>query len=164
MTFEYRIATAEDLEQLWTYNITRNPDEPAWVRWKEQYIGYNRGGQGITFAVVCGGEAVGEGTLLLWPGCSAIQGRLDLADGKTVGNVNALRIRKAYEGQGHISRMVKMLEEHARSLGLERLTIGVEANEARNLAIYLHWGYNRLVRWEEEDGALILYYEKNLTE
>ncbi len=162
MPFEYRIATPEDLEQLWDFNIAENPDEPAWVRWKEQYIGYNRNGQAVTFAVIHDGEPVGEGTLLLWPGCSAVKHRLDLADGKTVGNVNALRIRKAYEGQGHISRMVKLLEDYTRRLGLEKLTIGVEANETRNLAIYLHWGYDRLVRWEEEDGTLILYYEKDL--
>ncbi len=162
MPFEYRIATPEELEQLWDFNIAANPDEHAWVRWKDQYIGYNRNGQGITFTVVCDGEPVGEGTLLVWPGCSAIQGRLDLADGKSIGNINALRIRKECEGQGHISRMVKLLEQHARKLGLEKLTIGVEANEARNLAIYLHWGYDRLVRWEVEENTLILYYEKSL--
>ena len=163
MSFEYRIATPEDLEQLWAYNIARHPDEPAWVRWKREFIDYNRKGQGITFAVICDGEAVGEGTLMISPECKPVLGHPELADGKTVGNINALRIRKEYEGQGHISYMVRLLEERAKEMGIEKLTIGVEANESRNLAIYLHWGYNRLVSWEQEEGTLVLYYEKMLT-
>lgn len=34
------------------------------------------------------------------------------------------------------------MEEYAGSLGYNRLTIGVEARETRNLAIYLHWGFH----------------------
>jgi len=162
MQYEYRIATPEDLESLWNRSIAENPDEPAYLRWKGEFIGYNQKQQGITFAVIVDGEPVGEGTLMISPECKPVRNHPELADGKTVGNINALRIRKEFEGQGHISKMVKLLEDHAREMGLKKLTIGVEANETRNLAIYLHWGYTRLVRWEQEDGALILYYEKSL--
>jgi len=81
-----------------------------------------------------------------------------------VANVNALRIEKAFEGQGHISKMVRLMEDFARERGCEELTIGVEARRARNLAIYLHWGYRRLVHCETEDGELVLYYAKPLKE
>lgn len=163
-TIDCRIATVQDLEQLWHYNITAHPEEPAWVRWRDEFLAYNQQKQAVTFAVICNGEAVGEGTLMLSPLCKPVRNHPELADGCTVGNINALRIRKEYEGQGHISRMVKLLEQHAKALGLQRLTIGVEAAETRNLSIYLHWGYTRLVSWETEDGELILYYEKELNE
>lgn len=162
MPFEYRIATQDDLEKLWAFNIADNPDEPAWVRWKDEFIAYNQKGQCITFAVIADGEPVGEGTLMLSPECKPVRSHPELADGQTIGNINALRIRKEYEGQGHISKMVKLLEQHAREIGLKKLTIGVEANETRNLGIYLHWGYDRLVSWEVEDDTLVLYYEKLL--
>ena len=162
MHFEYRIATAEDLEQLWTYNIVSNPDDPRWGRWKDEYVAYNQRGQAITFAVIANSEAVGEGTLILSPECKPVRNHPELADGQTVGNINALRIRKKYEGQGHISKMVRLLEQHAREIGLKKLTIGVEANETRNLGIYLHWGYDTLVHWETEEDTLVLYYEKTL--
>ena len=162
MTFEYRIATAEDLEQLWNFNIADNPDEPAWVRWKGEFIDYNRKGEGITFAVIADGEAVGEGTLMISPNCKPVRNHPELADGQLIGNINALRIRKEYEGQGHISRMMKLLEQHAREMGLTKLTIGVEAAETRNLGIYLHWGYDTLISWEQDGDALVLYYEKTL--
>jgi len=162
MEFSVCEATPELLEKIWNYNIAKNPDEPEWVRWKSEYIGYNSSGMAKTFMVLADGEPVGEGTLILSPDCKAVSERIDLADGKTIANVNALRIRKEYEGMGHISRMMKLMEEYAKSVGITKLTIGVEAAEARNLAIYLHWGYTDFVRSEGEDGALVLYYGKNI--
>lgn len=55
-----------------------------------------------------------------------------------------------------------MMEDYAREHGYSRITIGVEAAETRNLAIYLHWGYDRLVHYAIEDGELVLYYQKSL--
>ncbi len=157
-----RKATPEDLERIWAKNIANNPDEPAWIRWRDQYIGYNRNGEAVTFVVVCDGEPVGEGTLLFSPECSAIRGRLNLADGRRTTNVNALRIEKEHEGQGHISRMVRMMEAYAKEQGYDRITIGVEAAETRNLAIYLHWNYTDFVMADVEDDTLVLYYGKEL--
>lgn len=160
----YRQATAAELKRLWEKNVARNPDDPRWVRWAREYIYYNENEMGVTFAAVLDGEPVGEATLLLSPECGAIEGRTELADGRYVGNVNALRIEKLWEGQGHISRLVRVLERYAQETGLRALTIGVDAVEARNLAIYLHWGYTRLVHWEVEDDELVLYYRKELTD
>ena len=111
---------------------------------------------------VVGGIPVGEGTLLFSPDCRAIRGRLELADGKTVTNINALRIREAYEGKGYISALVKYMEAYAAKQGYRRVTIGAEAVEARNLGIYLHWGYNQFVMSEGEGQELTLYYAKDL--
>ena len=159
---EYRKATRQDLEQLWNINIAENPDDPRWVSWKQEYVSHNQTGKGYTFTVVIDNEPVGEGTILFSPDCSAIAGRADLADGGTTANINALRIRKAYEGKGHISALVRLMESYAAEHGITRLTIGVEAKETRNTAIYLHWGYTEFVTYAIEDGELVLYYAKNL--
>ena len=158
MNFTYTIASLPALERIWQKNIDNNPDEPNWLRWREEYIRYNITGMATTFLVLADGDPVGEGTLILSPDCKAVAGRpVALADRKRIANVNALRIEKAYEGQGHISRMMRELENHARSLGYTQLSIGVEAREARNLAIYLHWGYRTFLMSEVEDGELNLY-------
>ncbi len=159
---EIRKATRADLERLWDRNIAENPGEECWVRWKRQFIADNESGAAATFAVVIDGEPVGEGTLLFSPQCRAIRGRLELADGKTTANINALRIRKEFEGCGHVSALVKQMEDYARSLGYRRLTIGAEAAESRNLAIYLHWGYDDFVTTEGEGRELVLHYGKDL--
>ena len=158
----YRKATAEDLETIWDYQIAINPDEPAWVRWKKQFIDDNRSGAAATFVAVVDGIPVGEGTLLFSPECRAIRGRLALADGETATNINALRIRPAYEGKGYISGLVKYMEAYAKDLGYRRITIGVEAVETRNLGIYLHWGYDKFLLTEGQAEELVLYYGKEL--
>ena len=159
---EYRKATREDLEAIWNHSIANNPGDDRYLRWKQQFILDNESGAAATFVVVIGGEPVGEGTLLFSPDCRAIRGRTPLADGNTTANINALRIRKEYEGQGHISKLMQAMTEYAREIGITRLTIGVEPCESRNLGIYLHWGFDQFLFIANEDGDLVLYYGKDL--
>lgn len=159
---DYRKATLEDLEQIWNRSIADNPDDPRYIRWKKQFIDDNLSGAAATFVVCIDGDCAGEGTLLLSPQCRAVRGRTCLCDGRTCANINALRIRPEFEGQGHISALMKTMEAYAASIGLTTLTIGVEAAEARNLAIYLHWGFDRFLMHETEDDTLVLYYGKSL--
>ena len=163
MTYDCHAASHEELIRIWDRNIASHPGDNRWVNWKAQFVRDNQTGAARTFVVTYGGEPVGEGTLLLSPDCRAIGGRLQLADGRTCANINALRIEKPHEGCGHISALVRLMENWARENGFTALTIGVEACEARTLAIYLHWGYTRLVHWAVEDESLILYYAKDLS-
>lgn len=160
--YTYRRATNADLERIWDKNIAVNPGDPRWPMWRDLYTGYNQSGKARTYVVLYNGDPVGEGTLLFSPDCRAVRGRLALADGHKTANINALRIEQAHEEKGHISRLVRLAEQEAAALGYTALTIGVEAAETRNLAIYLHWGYARLITAETEDDALVLYYEKTI--
>lgn len=164
MTYTYRIATPNDLERIWAKDIAKNPGDKRWLRWRDEYITGNREGNMKTFVVLCDDDPVGQGTLLFSPTCSAIGGRTTLADGRQTTNVNALRIEKAHEGQGHISTLVRIMEQYAVEHGYRQITIGVEAAETRNLAIYLHWKYDEFVLAdvEGEDETLVLYYAKTL--
>ncbi len=164
MKYTYRIATPEDLERIWAKDIADNPGNENWLRWRDEYIAGNREGKMKTFVVLCNDDPVGQGTLLFSPACSAIRGRTMLADGRRTTNVNALRIEKAHEGQGHISNLVRQMERYAAEQGYRRITIGVEAAETRNLAIYLHWKYDEFVLAdvEDEEEVLVLYYGKDL--
>lgn len=161
--YEYKIATMEELERRWDINIANNIGDNRWVDWKTMFIDDNKTGKCKTFVVLCGEEPVGEGTLLFSP--EKVQGRTELADGVNIANINALRIEKSHEGKGHISKLVKLMEQYAIDNGYKTLTIGVEAKETRNIAIYLHWGYTTFVTSEiseiEEEG-LVLYYSKLL--
>lgn len=160
--YQYRKATPADLESIWDRSIADHRGDPCWIAWKEEYIRYNQSGMGATFVVIYNGEPVGEVTLLFSPQCNAIWGRTALADGCHTANINALRIRKRHEGKGHISALVRMMEQYAAENGYTQLTIGVEARETRNLAIYLHWGYDEFVTAAGEEGELVLYYAKHL--
>lgn len=160
--FTYGPASPEKLEQIWDQNIAANPGDDRWVQWKKQLMDDNAAGKCLTFLVLADGRPVGEGTVLLEASCGAVAGRTALAEKGRAANINGLRIEKAFEGQGHISRLVREMENYARELGCTEITIGVEAAETRNLAIYLHWGYTQFLLSEVEDGELVLYYGKAL--
>lgn len=162
--FTYRIATTKDLEQLWDYDINRHSGEERkkWANWKREYLGYNERGESTTFVAVCEDEPVGQITLLFSTNCSAVKGHRELCDGKTTANMNSFRIKQEFENQGHISKLVKLAEQFAKDKGIEYLTIGSEAKESRNLAIYLHFGYTQFITGIYEGNDLILYYGKKI--
>jgi GNAT superfamily N-acetyltransferase len=144
-------------------NIKDNPNDERWVNWGSEIINHFKAGSHGKkhFIIIYNGRPIGEGTLLLTP--NHIQGRTDLANGTTIANISALRITKQHEGKGHMSKLVKVIEQYAAKNGCTQLTIGVEPKDTRNIAIYLHWGYNTFVKYDvEEDGGLALYYSKAL--
>ena len=157
-----RKATAADLEYLWNRNIAENPGEECWIRWKKQFIDDNLSGAATTFALIVDDIPVGEATLLFSPDCRAIRGRLELANGQTVTNINALRIIPEHQGKGYATALIREMEMYARDAGYQQITIGVDAVETRNLATYLHWGYTRFLMSEGEGMELVLYFGKDL--
>lgn len=163
MNFVYRKASLADLEEIWNKNIKEHKGDKRWIKWKNEMIKNNRDSKAVTFVINCDDEPIGEGTLLLSPKCEAIRNRKKLCDGKGTANLNALRIQKEYENKGHISKLVKEIEKYALLSGYSYLTIGVEAKETRNLAIYLHWGYNEFILSAKEEGELVLYLRKKLS-
>ncbi len=160
--FEYRKATVADLEKIWNKDIEYHLGDDRWVRWKEQYISNNISGKCTTFVVVEDDDPIGQVTVLFSPECSAVKGRPMLCDGKTIANMNAFRIYKQYEGKGHISKLVSLAEVYAKGLGYSQLSIGSEAKESRNLAIYLHFGYTEFITSFVEDDELVLFYKKHI--
>ena len=57
---------------------------------------------------------------------------------------------------------VKMVPAPSYGILPERDVLSRPVLETRNLGIYLHWGYDRLLCWEVEEDTLVLYYEKTL--
>lgn len=162
----YRLATLDDLNNVWDKDINRNPSDDRWKRWKKEYIDYNSNGEAKTFVAVDEGNVIAQITVVFKTNVKAVRGKEKLCDGKNIANMNAFRCDKEYEGQGHISKLVKLGEEYARSIGYTYMTIGSEARETRNLSIYFHFGYKEFLFSElddsEEDSPLVLYYGKEL--
>jgi len=162
LEYRYKEASLFDLELRWDKNISNNAGDDRWIAWKAVAIEENKSNILKTFVVLYGRELIGEGTLIFSSNTGAINGRLELANHLTTVNINGLRIDKPHEGKGHISKLVKVMEQYAKEKGYKLATIGVEAKETRNLGIYLHWGYDTFVTHEIEDGELVLYYSKVL--
>ena len=160
--FDFHPASREEFDKLWDFNVNTHPEDGRWRVWRAEYAALNALGIAETWVVTADGEPVGEGTILWKPGCSAVNDRLFIADGRTRANLDGLRMRKAYEGKGLMSRLVKHMEATAKERGYGVMTIGVDEKEKRNCLIYDHWGYRTLILKTWEDGEPVLYLSKEL--
>lgn len=157
----YKKASLEELEALWDREIAENPDDDRYLRWKDSFLQRNRSCRAATFLILADGEPIGQVTLDRYAdGYSG--NRAPLADGVTTAYVNSLRIAQEYQGQGYVSGLMHFMENWARNQGFAFLTIGAEADNSRNLAIYRHWGYNKFRMMETDDGIPVLFYAKEL--
>jgi len=148
--FQYKLATREEITKRWDKNIADNPSDEEWVKRKAIGLENFDDEDFKKFVIMHGDDPIGEGTLIF---------EEDNVD------IQALRIDKHYEGQGHISKLVKVMEQYARDNGCTNATIGVEPNETRNMSIYFHWGYTNFEKAEmklRDDEPFILYYSKKL--
>ncbi len=160
--FKYRKATLKDLNTIWDKDIKTHPQDERWIRWKTEFIDANKKGDIVTFVVLNDSDPVGQCSFVLNKNNIKFKCRNLLCKDKEKAYLSALRIEKQFEGQGHISKLVKTIETFAKKKGFSCLTIGSEAKESRNLAIYLHFGYTQFVSSEIEDDTLILFYQKKL--
>ena len=160
--FEYRKATIEDLKKIWNKDISENTDDLRYVRWKTNFIESNKNGDVATFVVLVDNEPVGQISIIFNSQNIKNECKNLLCDNKYTAHMSTFRIDKKYEGQGHISKLVKLAEAYAQNKGIKYLSIGTEAKESRNLSIYLHWGYNHFLTSSVENGELILFYKKTL--
>jgi len=106
-----RPASPEDLLAIWDNDFKQSPDWPR--AWRDASIQCNNAGMCQTFGIFDGAQAIGTGTLLFSPDCEAINGRTQLANNKTIANINALRINerirrpRAYLKAGQVDRAIR---------------------------------------------------------
>lgn len=88
---------------------------------------------------------------------------LDLANGKDVAHVHALQINKNFHRMGLASKLMLELESVARSMGIERLTLGVDGDNSKAISLYKKLDYSLLKKAEGRDKNIPLYYKyKNI--
>ena len=160
--FTYRKATLKDLNIIWDKDIKANRDDERYIIWKKSFINSNKKGDIVTFVVLKDNDPIGQCSIVLNKNNIKFKCKDLLCNSKNKAYLSTIRIEKQFEGQGHISKLVKTVENSAKKKGFSNLTIGVEAKESRNLAIYLHFGYTKFLTSETEDDTLILFYQKSL--
>ena len=158
----YRRATIEDLEKIWDKDIQANSDNERYLRWKDEFIEANKLENIVTFVILNDDDPIGQASLVLNKNNIKFKCRDLLCDGRERAYLSTLRIEKSFEGQGHISKLIKTIENFAKNKSIKFLTIGVEAKETRNLSIYLHFEYNEFITSETDDDP-ILFYQKKLS-
>lgn len=98
-----KIASMEEQEAKWTYEIEKNADDPDWPIWKKQAFERTEKGQSIPYYGILNGQIITEATALLDE--AIVQNSCGLVDDKTA-YLSAFRTVEAYQGQGYFSKTV----------------------------------------------------------
>ena len=73
------------------------------------------------------------------------------ADGDKIASAHNLQVDRSFEGRGIGTRMMAFVEDHARTLGKETLTLGVDDINSRAIELYLRMGYEQ---FKVEEGRV----------
>ena len=160
-----KIASMEELEAKWTYEIEKNADDPDWPIWKKQAFERTEKGQSIPYYGILNGQIITEATALLDE--AIVQNSCGLVDDKTA-YLSAFRTVEAYQGQGYFSKLFGFMLGDLKKRGYERVTLGVEPGEITNMLLYFHYGFTEYVKTGIEtypSGKQIdvIYYAKKLS-
>ncbi len=157
-TYICKIATLEEMEQKWDDEIARSgADRANWIAWKAQYIAASRQGQSIPYYGLLNGRIISEATAKLHP--AVVQNSAGLVDGQTV-YLASFRTLPAYQGQGYFSQLLRFMLADLCRRGYRRATLGVEPSEAKNKAMYAHFGFTEFIKAGSK--IAVEYYAKPL--
>ena len=150
-----KIATIDEMNIKWDYEINQKKDKTNWMLWKKENIANYQNGHIIPYYGILNGKIICECTAILEP--SIIHNGEDLINAETV-YLSAFRTIPEYQGKGYFSKLFKYMIKDLKEKGYTKATLGVEPTEIKNKAIYSHYGFNKYIKTEKDtypDGTEI---------
>ena len=162
--YNCKIATEEEMNTKWDYEISLADDKENWMVWKKDNIERFQKGLIIPYYGILDGKIISEATAMISP--SVVQNSEGLVSEKTA-YLSAFRTIPEYRGQGYFSMLFKYMIDDLKSKGYEKVTLGVEPKDVKNKAIYSRYGFIEHIKDGKEvypDGTTIdvEYYGKYL--
>lgn len=163
--FMCKIASIGEMNTKWDYEIAHSgKDRGNWIIWKKQNIGNRKRGYIIPYYGILDGRIICEATAMINP--KVVQNSVGLVDGNTV-YLSAFRTIDGFRGKGYFSKLFRFMIDDLRQKGYTKATLGVEADDKKNKAIYAHYGFSEYIKFDKEyypDGTVIdvEYYGKML--
>ena len=162
--FICKIATEEEMDKKWDYEIEIANNKSNWIIWKNENLERFKNGEIIPYYGFLNGECICEATAMINP--SIVQNSEGLV-GEGIVYLSAFRTNKEYQGQGYFSKLFKFMIDDLSKRGYDKVTLGVEPEELKNKEIYNHYGFTEHIKDSIEtypDGTEIEveYYGKSL--
>ena len=159
-----KIASAEELNRKWDYEIAQNPGDGNWLIWKEEAVENFKKGVSIPYYGILNGTIICEATAVTDPQC--VQSSEGMMEKGTV-YLCAFRTNAEYQEQGYFSKLKDFMLEDLRKRGFTKAILGVAVADDWHQKMYEHWGFTEYLKTGEEtypDGTIIdvEYYSKKL--
>ena len=149
-----RIASLEEMNQKWDYEIRQHPGTDNWIIWKGEAIEGFRSGRSVPYYGILGGTVICEATAVLYPDIPLDHGKT----GDHLVELCAFRTIKEYRGKGYFSKLMDFMLKDLKQKGYTKAVVGVEPEEKLNREIYRHWGFTEHISTGTEtypDGTVI---------
>ena len=150
-----KIASLEEMEQKWDYEIARHPGDRNWTVWKGEAIEGAGTGRSVPYVGVLDGRVICEATAA--PCFGLPQGGEGPGEGRTA-ELCAFRTVREYRGKGYFSALMVFMLDDLKKRGYAKAVVGVEPEEKTNRDIYRHWGFAEFAGTGTEtypDGTVI---------
>ena len=163
--YECKIASLEEMNLKWDYEIAHaGGDKGNWITWKKSSIEHMQEGKSLPYYGILDGKIICEATAVL--DGSITQNSDGLVDERTA-YLSAFRTMEGYRGKGYFSKLFWWMLSDLKNRGYEKVTLGVEPEEAENKQMYAHYGFTEHIKNGVEiypDGTQIdvEYYGKQL--
>lgn len=159
-----KIASLEEMNEKWDYEIEHASDKNNWIVWKNEHIERFKNGYIIPYYGILDGKIICECTATI--NNTFVQNSEGLIDEETA-YLAAFRTIEEYQGKGYFSKLFKYMISDLKKRGYKRVTLGVEPEELKNKAIYTKYGFTKFIKSCNEyypDGTQIQveYYAKDL--
>ena len=165
-----KIATIEEMNKKWDYEIMQDPDNSAWKVWKKEFIDAVKEGKRISYYGLLNGDIICETTAYISK--DTLKNSEGLID-ETTAYLGAFRTIDEYQGKGYFSILYKYMENDLKEKGYKKLTLAVEPCEVKNMMIYFKYGFTNYIKTDieeypkEDDNkepqkVLVNYYYKEL--
>ena len=158
-----RIASLEEMNRKWDYEIRQHPESENWKIWKGEAIESFQAGRSLPYYGILDGTVICEATAALYPDFPQDSGKTD----EHTAELCAFRTIKEYRGKGYFSKLMDFMLKDLKQKGYTTAVVGVEPEEILNREIYHHWGFTEHVSTGTEtypDGTVIQveFYGKRL--
>ena len=151
-----KTASLEEMNAKWNKEIERHPDSQSnWLVWKREAMENAESGRSVPYYGILRGRIICEATALLHP--DAVQNSEGLVDEQTA-YLCAFRTVPEYQGQGYFSKLFHFMLEDLAQRGYQKVTLGVEPHDEKNLNLYRHFGFTERIKRGKEifpDGTVI---------
>ena len=145
-----KIASPEEMEQKWDYEISIHAEKENWIAWKAEAIEGCRSGRSIPYYGILDGTVICEATAILKPELKQVP--------EQMAELCAFRTNSAYRGQGYFSKLKDFMLKDLKQKGYAKAVVGVEPEETMNREMYHHWGFTEYLCSDTEtypDGTVI---------
>lgn len=82
----------------------------------------------------------------------------ELANGKDIAHIHSLQVSKNQHRQGYGLKLMQLLEEEARTLGIRKLTLGVDSDNEKAINLYSKLSYTLMKTLEGKTPDVQLHY------